>query len=68
MFESAIEYVLRRLLFGAAPELDRYLAALTSRTEADNVKFVILRLKRVRHPSYASNASSISCASKARTA
>jgi len=38
------------LFFGAAPELDRHLAALTQRIEADHNEFVILRLKRVRHP------------------
>jgi SulP family sulfate permease len=38
------------LFFGAAPELDRYLTALSGRIEAEDVKFVILRLKRVRHP------------------
>ena len=38
------------LFFGAAPELDRYLLALRQRAEADDVKFVVLRLKRVRHP------------------
>jgi SulP family sulfate permease len=30
--------------------LDRYLTALSGRIEAEDVKFVILRLKRVRHP------------------
>jgi sulfate permease, SulP family len=38
------------LFFGAAPELDRYLVALSQRVEDDDVKFVVLRLKRVRHP------------------
>ena len=38
------------LFFGAAPELDRYLTALHHRIEDDDVKFVVLRLKRVRHP------------------
>jgi len=39
------------LFFGAAPELDRHLADLTHRIEAeDQGKIVILRLKRVRHP------------------
>ncbi|MGA7049699.1 MAG: SulP family inorganic anion transporter [Mycobacterium sp.] len=38
------------LFFGAAPELDRYLQALQQRIEDDNVKFAVLRLKRVRHP------------------
>jgi sulfate permease, SulP family len=38
------------LFFGAAPELDRHLAAIGERIRADDSKFVILRLKRVRHP------------------
>ena len=38
------------LFFGAAPELDRYLQALRQRIEADDIKYVVLRLKRVRHP------------------
>ncbi|MBW0019444.1 MAG: SulP family inorganic anion transporter [Mycobacterium sp.] len=38
------------LFFGAAPELERYLAAITQRLEVDDPKFVVLRLKRVRHP------------------
>lgn len=38
------------LFFGAAPELDRHLAELTERIEADHHQFVVLRLKRVRHP------------------
>jgi sulfate permease, SulP family len=41
------------LFFGAAPELDRYLVALHQRIADDPngpVKFVVLRLKRVRHP------------------
>jgi sulfate permease, SulP family len=38
------------LFFGAAPELDRYLLALRQRVDADGVKYVVLRLKRVRHP------------------
>lgn len=39
------------LFFGAAPELDRHLADLRQRIEADDQgKVVILRLKRVRHP------------------
>src|SRR5208283_4155739 len=38
------------LFFGAAPELERYLLELRKRIEADNIKFVVLRLKRVRHP------------------
>jgi len=36
------------LFFGAAPELDRYLLELRQRIE--DIKFVVLRLKRVRHP------------------
>jgi sulfate permease, SulP family len=38
------------LFFGAAPELDRYCDALKTRIEAQAVKFVVLRLKRVRNP------------------
>lgn len=39
------------LFFGAAPELERHLANLRERIEADDQgKIVILRLKRVRHP------------------
>jgi sulfate permease, SulP family len=38
------------LFFGAAPELDRYLTSLHHRIEDDDVKYVVLRLKRVRHP------------------
>ena len=41
------------LILGAAPELDRYLVALHQRIADDPngpVKFVVLRLKRVRHP------------------
>lgn len=38
------------LFFGAAPELDRYLSEISRRRAEDDVKFVVLRLKRVRHP------------------
>jgi sulfate permease, SulP family len=38
------------LFFGAAPELDRYFDALKTRIEAEHVKFLVLRLKRVRNP------------------
>ena len=38
------------LFFGAAPELDRYLSEISRRVAADDIKFVVLRLKRVRHP------------------
>lgn len=38
------------LFFGAAPELDRYLSAINQRIAEENVAFVVLRLKRVRHP------------------
>ncbi len=38
------------LFFGAAPELERYLDALSERVRRDGIKFVVLRLKRVRHP------------------
>jgi SulP family sulfate permease len=38
------------LFFGAAPELERYLEDLHARVKKDGVEFVVLRLKRVRHP------------------
>ncbi|OBI51798.1 SulP family inorganic anion transporter [Mycobacterium sp. E796] len=38
------------LFFGAAPELDRYLSEIRQRIESDDIRFVVLRLKRVRHP------------------
>jgi SulP family sulfate permease len=38
------------LFFGAAPELDRYLEAIETRIAAQNIKLVILRLKRARNP------------------
>jgi sulfate permease, SulP family len=38
------------LFFGAAPELERYLEALGERIRQDDIKFLVLRLKRVRHP------------------
>jgi sulfate permease, SulP family len=38
------------LFFGAAPELDRYLSEISRRIAAENIEFVVLRLKRVRHP------------------
>jgi sulfate permease, SulP family len=38
------------LFFGAAPELDRYFDVLKLRIEAQQVKYVVLRLKRVRNP------------------
>jgi SulP family sulfate permease len=38
------------LFFGAAPELDRYLSELTKRIADDDIKFLVLRLKRVRNP------------------
>ncbi|ORA85491.1 SulP family inorganic anion transporter [Mycobacterium malmoense] len=38
------------LFFGAAPELDRYLLEISQRIVDDDIKFVVLRLKRVRHP------------------
>jgi len=48
---STIIYDLEgELFFGAAPELERYLDALRERVERDQIKFVVLRLKRVRHP------------------
>ncbi|MEE6179841.1 SulP family inorganic anion transporter [Mycobacterium sp. 050134] len=38
------------LFFGAAPELDRYLEEIRKRVEEDRIRYVVLRLKRVRHP------------------
>ncbi|HUH70974.1 MAG TPA: SulP family inorganic anion transporter [Mycobacterium sp.] len=38
------------LFFGAAPELDNYFLELRQRIDAEDVKFVVLRLKRVRNP------------------
>lgn len=38
------------LFFGAAPELDRYFDTLRDRIKAEDIEFVVLRLKRVRHP------------------
>jgi SulP family sulfate permease len=38
------------LFFGAAPDLDRYLDTLEERVRTNATKFVVLRLKRVRHP------------------
>jgi SulP family sulfate permease len=38
------------LFFGAAPELDRYLLEISKRIADDDIKCVVLRLKRVRHP------------------
>jgi SulP family sulfate permease len=38
------------LFFGAAPELDRYLTGINQRIAEENLAFVVLRLKRVRHP------------------
>ena len=38
------------LFFGAAPELDRCFHQLKQRTRDENIKFVVLRLKRTRNP------------------
>jgi SulP family sulfate permease len=38
------------LFFGAAPELERYLEALGERIRQEDIKFLVLRVKRVRHP------------------
>jgi SulP family sulfate permease len=38
------------LFFGAAPELDRCFDHLKHRTENENIRFVVLRLKRTRNP------------------
>jgi ABC-type transporter Mla MlaB component len=48
---SAVIYDLEgELFFGAAPDLDRYLDTLEARVRTNAAKFVVLRLKRVRHP------------------
>jgi SulP family sulfate permease len=48
---SAVIYDLEgELFFGAAPDLDRYLDTLEERVRTNAAKFVVLRLKRVRHP------------------
>src|SRR6202161_3661211 len=38
------------LFFGAGPELDRCFDHLKRRTEDENVRFIVLRLKRTRNP------------------
>jgi SulP family sulfate permease len=38
------------LFFGAAPDLEHYLEVLGRRIEDDDIKYLVLRLKRVRHP------------------
>jgi SulP family sulfate permease len=38
------------LFFGAAPELDRTFDRLKQRTQDENIRFVVLRLKRTRNP------------------
>jgi sulfate permease, SulP family len=38
------------LFFGAAPELDRTFDRLKQRTKDENIRFVVLRLKRTRNP------------------
>jgi sulfate permease, SulP family len=38
------------LFFGAAPELERYLDELGQRIRHHDIKYLVLRLKRVRHP------------------
>lgn len=38
------------LFFGAAPELERYFAEIERRAHAQGIRYVILRLKRVRNP------------------
>jgi SulP family sulfate permease len=39
-----------QLFFGAAPELDRFFDELKLRLAVDDVRFVVLRLKRTRNP------------------
>jgi len=38
------------LFFGAAPELDRCFDQVKQRTRDENIRFVVLRLKRTRNP------------------
>ena len=38
------------LFFGAAPEIEHALDALTERVKAEGTQFVVLRLKRARNP------------------
>jgi sulfate permease, SulP family len=38
------------LFFGAAPELERYFTELTKRAQANDVRHIVLRVKRVRNP------------------
>jgi len=38
------------LFFGAAPELERYFAEIEQRVQSRGIRFVVLRLKRVRNP------------------
>jgi SulP family sulfate permease len=38
------------LFFGAAPELDRCFDHLRQRTDEEDIRFIILRLKRTRNP------------------
>jgi SulP family sulfate permease len=38
------------LFFGAAPELDRCFDELKRRTKDENIRFIVLRLKRTRNP------------------
>ncbi|TYQ31011.1 SulP family inorganic anion transporter [Pseudanabaena sp. UWO310] len=37
------------IFFGAAPDLDRYLEELTNRAVSSDIRFIVLRLKRVRN-------------------
>jgi len=38
------------LFFGAAPDLEQYLETLGKRIQDDDIQYLVLRLKRVRHP------------------
>jgi sulfate permease, SulP family len=49
--QSFILYDLEgEVFFGAAPDLDRYLSGLLQRAEREGVRYVILRVKRIRNP------------------
>jgi sulfate permease, SulP family len=38
------------LFFGAAPELERYFDELTQRARAEGIRYIVLRVKRIRNP------------------
>ena len=49
--ESLLIYDLEgELFFGAAPELERYLESIGEETVGTGIRYVVLRLRRARHP------------------